>query len=690
MTRMPLRQGMLVFLIPTLLMLVRPPRVLAQNFDTSGTASLSGSYFFRYVNFYNDSQGNLTESCSLTGVMMFNGAGSYTLSNTQLYDSLGTNGSGSCALLGGGNYGVQSNGIAQLDNPLYAATLFGTFSKPVLTASSTEDDYFDLFIAVQAPPSSSNASLSGNFTVGALDFLNASTSLGREGWFTMTADGKGNIAPFTVTGATAALGSVSQSVLASTYTLSGVAGGTLTFPGSATSTTEIISGARTLYVSADGNFILAGSTAGSDMIFGFRAPSGSSTGSSFNGTYFLAGMAADLSGSCSTTILYCLDAFYGSMNTNGNGNTIWHERLDDVVDVQTYDNTFNLAIPTGPSPPYDGTYYYLASANGQAVMSIGSQSEFSLSIGVQAPAVAPPSGVWINPIGVLNAANYTPITNAYAPGEIVALSGNFGVLAQSSVGYPVPTELGNVKVLVNGLESPVLFVSNDQIYAIIPYEVSGDYFDTFQVVVNGSKSNSVTVYADSSAPGFFTLPGNGLGGATALHANGNEVTDSDPATAGERIKVFLTGLGVVTPAIPDGVAGPVSPLSYSNEYLTDAVAVYLDDGVDFVQAGLTFAGTAPGAAGLDRMDFTLPTSGLVNGDVHLTLETNEAQNEMATIAVTGYSQRRIDQGSSHALVRPGRHAPGAGVAHGRTHVESHRRGLPARQSPAPRGATGVR
>ena len=140
------------------LMAAAPARVAAQSFDTSGTASLSGPYLFRYVDFFNDQNGNVTESCSLTGIITFDGQGNYTLSNTQLFDSAGTGGTGTCSVFGGGKtYGVQPNGIAQLDNPLSGgtpATLFGTFSQPVLIASSTEDDYFDLFIAVQAPSAS--------------------------------------------------------------------------------------------------------------------------------------------------------------------------------------------------------------------------------------------------------------------------------------------------------------------------------------------------------------------------------------------------------------------------------------------------------------------------------------------------------------------------------------------------------
>src|SRR5579863_5855520 len=153
-----------------------PQRAAAQSFDNSGTGSLQGQYLFRYVNFFNDTSGNLTESCSLSGVITFDGAGNYTTSNTQLFDSAGT-GTGSCAPLGGGTYGVQSNGLAQLDNPLYSATLFGTFSQPVITASSTEDDYMDLFIAVQAPATPfSNSNLQGAYTVGSFEFPNVQTN----------------------------------------------------------------------------------------------------------------------------------------------------------------------------------------------------------------------------------------------------------------------------------------------------------------------------------------------------------------------------------------------------------------------------------------------------------------------------------------------------------------------------------
>ena len=662
----------ILLLSSALLMAAAPLRLKAQNFDTSGTAGLSGKYLFRYVNFFNDQSGNLTESCTLSGTISFDGAGTYALSNTQLFDSGGENGKGFCSSLGGGTYGVQSNGIAQLDNPMYAATLFGTFSQPVVIASSTEDDYFDLFIAVQAPQSSaSNGSLSGAFTVGALDFLKSSVALARQGYFTLNADGQGNIAAFAVTGSAENVkdgDTVTQNVAASTYALTGTAGGTVTFPGSSTDETQIVSGAKVLYVSADGNWFVAGSATGSDMLFGFRAPSGTSSNSLLNGTYFTAGMENFLPNS-----LNFLDAFYGSINTSGNGTLTTHERFDDVVDIDTYDNTFDTPVTIGADGSYsDGLYTYLVGADGKALMQIGSNQQFSLIIGIRSPAPAPTSTLWINPIGITNAANYTPITNAYAPGELVSIYGTFGVSTQVDSALPIPPLLGGVQVFVNGQAAPVYLVSQNQISALIPYEVAGESFATFQVVVNGSKSNLVTVYVDNSAPGIYTLTQDGTGAGAILHADYSGVSDKSPAKPGETVLMFMNGLGPVTPQVGDGVAASSSPLSVSDEFA--GIGVFLTDGEDFTPATVLFASLAPGIAGLYQVNFTLPTSGLQDGDVQVVFDTNEALNQMSTISVSGFSARSGD------FARSGRTSPNrARAAHGK-HGNALRRALPERNA----------
>jgi uncharacterized protein (TIGR03437 family) len=660
-----------------LLMAAAPARVQAQSFDTSGTGSLSGPYLFRYVNFFNDESGNLTESCTISGTITFDGFGHYTLSNTQVFDSGAVKGVPFCNSLGGGTYGVQSNGIAQLDNPLLQATLFGTFSQPVLTASSTEDDGFDLFIALKAPASANNGILAGPFTVGTLDFPGSDATKARQGYFNLNADGHGNISAFTVTGSLANVKSgatVTQNIAASTYAFTGASSGTMTFPGSSTSESEIVGGEKLLYVSNDGNWIVGGSATGSDMIFGFRAPSGTSSNALLSGTYFTAGLEDAAPGSENF-----LDAFYGSISANGAGALITHERFDDVVDVATYDNTFNAPVTIGSDGSfYDGNVYtYLAGANGKALMLIGSNQQFSLIVGVHAPAYTPTPTLWLDPVGITEAANYTPITNSFSPGELVNLYGTFGgVSGQAATTLPIPITIGGVQVLVNGQPAPIDFVSETQISTLIPYEIVGDSFVTFQVVIGGSKSNPVTVYAGNTAPGIYTLTENGIGAGAILHANFTAVTTSSPAQPGETVVMFMSGLGPVTPGVGDGAAAPASPVSQSVESVD--IGIFLGDPSNgFLEANVSFAGLAPFFAGLYQVNFSVPQDGLTNGDNTIAFETIEGLNEMATISLSGFSNTSglFATGTHAPLLRS--HAVAARAASGR-HVRSFRRALPDR------------
>jgi len=632
--------------------LLAVPAIRAQNFDSSGTASLRGAYLFRYVTFFNDQNGNVTESCSLTGTISFNGTGNYSISSSaQLFDSAGS-GQGSCASLGTGTYGVQPNAIAQLDSPMFGTTLYGSFTSPVLMASSTEDDFWDLFVAVQAPSSASNSLLSGAFTVGTMDFLNADIGFARQGFFTLNADGAGNIAAFMLTGseANSSANQLTQSVGASTYSLSGSSGGTVTFPGSSSDQVQIVAGSKSLFVSADGNYLIGGSPSGSDIFFGFRASTGNSSNASLNATYFMSGMDASLDTLGFTGNF--LDSFYGSVNTNGNGNLIWHQRLQDIVDIVTFDSTFDTPLTIASNGTfYDGTFNYLVGANGAAFMLIGSGSQFSFELAVRAPTITPTSSVWINPVGITNSANFTPITNAYAPGELVDLFGTFPVAANVDTLLPIPALLSGVEVLVNGNPAPVYAVGPSEISIIIPYEVSTDFFCTFQVLVNGSKSNIVTVYEDASSPGIYTLAQNGLGSGAILHSNFTEVNDSSPAVPGETVLLFVNGLGTVTPAVPDGAVGPSNPLSDSDEFDLGELGVILVDAAGNNATGnIQFAGLAPCCAGLYQVNFTLPSArSLGSGDAAIFFETLEAQNAMATVALSRFTGAAVP---GAAMVKP--------------------------------------
>jgi uncharacterized protein (TIGR03437 family) len=218
-------------------------------------------------------------------------------------------------------------------------------------------------------------------------------------------------------------------------------------------------------------------------------------------------------------------------------------------------------------------------------------------------------------------------------------------------------------------------VGKNQITVLIPYAIVGQSFATFQVTVNGSMSNSVTVYVDNSAPGIYTISQNGIGPGAILHSNSSAVTENSPAKPGETVQLFMTGLGPVTPQVPDGAAAPDSPLSTSVEAAD--VLVVLEDGLDSPAViSPTFAGLAPGFAGLNQVNFKLPEDGLSDGDVFIAFNTIEALNDMATINVSGYSQGAARVGPSQRASRLQRHV--IGKATSGKHSKKSRRALPER------------
>jgi uncharacterized protein (TIGR03437 family) len=195
--------------------------------------------------------------------------------------------------------------------------------------------------------------------------------------------------------------------------------------------------------------------------------------------------------------------------------------------------------------------------------------------------------------------------------------------------------LGGVQVLVNGTPAPIYYVSQAQISAILPDSISSSGVASIQVNNNGTKSNPVTLFVSDSIPGVFSQTVNGIGLASALHAaTGQLVTPGNPAVTGEYIEVFLTGLGAVTPSVKDGALGPSNPLSYADVYKSGVLAVYFNDYDKqvFPQGKVTFAGLAPGLAGLYQLNVQVP-AGVGPGNVYLEIVTDAADVNQIQVPV---------------------------------------------------------
>ncbi len=599
--------------------------------DTSQNSLLNGSFAFRHVAIQNfDANLNPTQVTASYGTIQFDGKGNYTISGTKV-DNTVSNGAPQ-TLSVTGTYAIGSNGAGYVANPLYPTNadnyMYGAVSQGIYTGSSTESEIGnnglnDIFIAIPLGAAPTNASFTTPYQTGVLDFAGASSAAIKNALFELTPNGQGGFGTITLNGQASnqIATSLTQTITGATYSFSnGNASLTIPLPEGVSSANALFTGSKTLYQSSDGNFILGWTPTGYDVFFGVKALTITGTNSVSQGLYFTSALEdwPSVSGT---------DSYYGSTNNSGDalGDGIVHQRLNTpteyALDFGT-DDQIDLN-PDGTTPTDFNGYNYIFGDGAEAFVAIGTGGFFSLQVGTHAAAFSG-SGVYLNPIGVVNAASFQPITASLAPGELITLYGTNLASTTMSIegGQTFPKTLASVSVTIDNLACPIYYVSPTQLSVIVPYEVASNQtgLANIQVTNNNSASNVVQMYLTDSAPGSFSQTQNGLGFAAALHASTYElITSGNPAQPGEYISLYLTGLGVVTPTVSDGALGPSNPLSYSDLYNAGNLSVYFNDyGPNGLSVGnfgtIEYAGLAPGLAGLYQINVQVPSSGLSPGD----------------------------------------------------------------------------
>jgi uncharacterized protein (TIGR03437 family) len=202
---------------------------------------------------------------------------------------------------------------------------------------------------------------------------------------------------------------------------------------------------------------------------------------------------------------------------------------------------------------------------------------------------------------VLNAASLFPgyatpfPTGAVAPGEIVALFG-------SGFGSAAPT------VNIGTVQAPVLYSSDCQIDAVVPFEVDPGYTTLITVQPGGRSTGRSTgqmlgpikLPVVAAAPGIFTANASGSGQAAILNQDSTPNSASNPAPRGSVVSIFMTGVGALNPPIADGSLGPLAgPFP--------APVAGIGATIGGVDAPVRFAGQAPGlVAGATQVNVQVP------------------------------------------------------------------------------------
>jgi uncharacterized protein (TIGR03437 family) len=116
---------------------------------------------------------------------------------------------------------------------------------------------------------------------------------------------------------------------------------------------------------------------------------------------------------------------------------------------------------------------------------------------------------------------------------------------------PLPViSAGGTSVTINGIASPLLYVSATQINLQIPYEVTVG--SALLVVKSGGQSASVSFAIHAAGPGIFVD-----------YQNGNLVP-AESAAGGSTIGFYVTGVGLVTPTEATGNVPPAGTTPVPN------------------------------------------------------------------------------------------------------------------------------
>ncbi len=175
--------------------------------------------------------------------------------------------------------------------------------------------------------------------------------------------------------------------------------------------------------------------------------------------------------------------------------------------------------------------------------------------------------------------------------------------------YPLPVNLSGVSVRINGVPAPLYAVASGGAGGQVNFQVpwaspTGDV----TVNINGAEARASIAPA---APAVFTVDGR----LAAVLA---------PGVPGQPIEIFATGLGAVSNPPSTGAPASAAPLSQ----LTAQVEVSIAGR----PAQVTFAGLAPGFAGLYQVNALIPPS-TPSGEAELILRVNGAASPAVRLPI---------------------------------------------------------
>ncbi len=324
--------------------------------------------------------------------------------------------------------------------------------------------------------------------------------------------------------------------------------------------------------------------------------------------------------------------FPGSVVVDPAGNLFVVDSVDNRVREVT-GSTINTIAGTGVAayggdngPPLqamlNSPFGIALDASGNLYVADSNNNRIRMISGVAAGG----NGPFISSAGVTNGASFQ---TGVAPGGIVTIFGsNLGASAGqvlTASGGTWSTSLGGVTVTMDGTAVPVYRILNlngqEQLSVQAPFSLNGK--STTQVAVTSAAGSSpaVSVPVLGAQPGIFILD---AGSDGAVHADGTIVTAANPASRGETVVLYLTGLGPVSNAPQPGQPASLSTLSNALVVPQVTIGGFL--------ATPAFAGLTPGFIGLYQINVAIPAA-VASAVVDVTVQSNGVTSNTAKLPV---------------------------------------------------------
>jgi len=210
-----------------------------------------------------------------------------------------------------------------------------------------------------------------------------------------------------------------------------------------------------------------------------------------------------------------------------------------------------------------------------------------------------------------------------APGAMISIFGSkLGNGTAPAPSLPLTTQLAGATLVIAGQSMPLLYASDGQINAILPFGLPLN--TRLQVIATNSSQVSVPeeITIAPASPGVFVAGPLSQG---HIYVGANRADSNNPARAGDEIVIYCSGLGPVNVPVVDGAASPTAPIAFATNIPTVTIGG--------VNARVDFAGLTPGFAGLYQINASIP-SGITPGAAVPLVITSAGQSSVpVTMAV---------------------------------------------------------